>query len=166
VRKLGLPGHEELAVGAIASGDVCSLNQDIISLYRLSSAALDRVIAREKEELARRERAYRPDQPLDLRDRTVILVDDGLATGASMRAAITAVEGQEPARIVVAVPVAAASTAQDFLGEADEIVCVQTPEEFQAVGQWYEDFSQTTDAEVRALLERATKSPQVAAGSY
>ncbi len=158
VRKLGVPGHEELAMGAIASGGVRVLNDDVVESLRLPLSIIDQVTAREQEELQRRERAYRGDRPPpDAQGRTVILVDDGLATGSTMRAAAAAVHRQQPARIVVAVPVAAASTCDTLRAEVDEVVCVLAPEPFYAVGIWYEDFSQTTDDEVRDLLARAQR---------
>jgi putative phosphoribosyl transferase len=154
VRKLGLPGHEELAMGAIASGGVRVLDLDLIRVARVSQAEIERVTAAEQAELERREQRYRGERPFpELEGRTVILVDDGLATGASMRAAVVALRHDRPARIVIAVPVAAPETCDAFRGIADEVVCAQTPEAFQAVGLWYEDFSQTTDDEVHALLD-------------
>jgi putative phosphoribosyl transferase len=156
VRKLGMPGQEELAVGAIASGGVCVFNEDLLSRFGFGGEALDRVARREEKELARRERAYRGTrEALPVFGRIVILVDDGLATGASMRAAVTALRRLGPARIVAAAPVGAAETCEELRGIADEVVCAETPEPFWAVGNWYEDFSQTTDEEVRALLESA-----------
>jgi putative phosphoribosyl transferase len=155
VRKLGLPWHEELALGAIASGGVRVLDRDLIRVARVSETELERVTAKEQAELARRERQYRGDRPFpDLHEKTVILVDDGLATGSTMRAGVEALRQEGPARIVVAVPVAAPETCDAFRDIADEIVCAETPEPFQAVGLWYDDFSQTTDAEVHELLER------------
>lgn len=154
VRKLGTPGHRELAMGAIASGGVRVLNEDVVRWYSIPEGAIDAVARSEQVELERREREYRRDRPpRDLRDRVVILVDDGLATGSTMRAAVEAVRQHQPARVIVAVPVAASDTCREFQGLADEIVCAKTPEVFSAVGQWYVDFSQTTDDEVRALLE-------------
>jgi len=156
VRKLGVPGHEELAMGAIASAGVRVLNQDVVHVLQIPDAVIEAVAARERQELGRRERVYRGDHPkLNLRDRVVILVDDGLATGATMHAAVAALRAQEPARVIVAVPTAAPEVCQAFAGEVDEIVCVATPSPFLSVGSWYEDFSQTTDEEVRALLDRA-----------
>jgi predicted phosphoribosyltransferase len=155
VRKLGVPGHAELAMGAIASGGVRVLNNNVVSWYGLTPAIIDQVAATEQLELERREQEYREGQaPLDLRDRTVILVDDGLATGSTMKAAAQAVRAQAPARIVVAVPVGAADTCRSFAGIVDEVVCARTPEPFSAVGLWYRDFSQTTDDEVRELLQQ------------
>jgi predicted phosphoribosyltransferase len=155
VRKLGLPGHEELAMGAIASGGVRVLNEEVVRVLQVPDDVLETVAATEQQELERRERLYRGDRPpLDVHGKTVILVDDGLATGASMRAAVAALRQMEPARIVVAVPVGSAETCHDLGQEADEVVCASTPEPFRAVGLWYEDFSQTSDEEVRELLER------------
>ena len=153
VRKLGVPGHEELALGAIAPGGVLVLDDRLVRRLGLTRADIERLVARELRELARRQVAYRDDRPPpDLRGKTVILVDDGLATGATMRAAAEAVRKEQPARVVVAVPVAAAETCDEFRDDVDEIVCVLTPAPFQAVGLWYEDFTQTTDDEVRELL--------------
>ena len=164
VRKLGVPGHEELAMGAIASGGVCFLNAALIESLGIPQRAIDEVVARERQELERRERAFLAGQMPELRDRVVILIDDGLATGASMRAALIAVREYHPARIVVAAPVAARETCREFGREADEVVCAQTPERFEGVGQWYEDFSPTTDEEVLDLLEQGSKFPQVMPG--
>lgn len=156
VRKLGVPGHEELAMGAIASGGVRVLNPEVVGQLGISDEILDAVAADELRELQRREDAYRGDRPVPkIRDRTVILIDDGLATGSSMRAAVTALRRLGPERLVVAVPVAAPDTCAEFQEETDEMVCLQTPRPFRAVGLWYEDFSQTTDDEVRSLLEQA-----------
>jgi len=156
VRKLGLPWHEELAMGALASGGVRVLDDDLIRVARVSDEDIRRVTAAEQAELERRERQYRGDRPFPkLAGKTVVLVDDGLATGSTMRAAVAALRKERPARIVVAVPVAAPETCESFRSIVDEIVCAETPEPFQAVGLWYEDFSQTTDDEVHQLLERA-----------
>jgi putative phosphoribosyl transferase len=156
VRKLGLPGQEELAMGAIASGGVKVLAPDLIRAARVTEEDLQRVIASEQAELERRERQYRGDRPFpELKGKTVILVDDGLATGASMSAAVAALRQRGASRIVVAVPVAAPETCEAFRNTADEIICLETPEPFRAVGLWYDDFSQTTDEEVHDLLERA-----------
>ncbi len=156
VRKLGVPGHEELAMGAISTGGVRVLNEDTIDYLRIPASVIDAVAASESRELERRERAYRGDQPEpDVRGKVVILVDDGLATGSTMRAAAAALRQQEPARIVVAVPVSAPQTCDEYRIGVDEIICAKTPEPFYGVGLWYEDFSQTTDEEVRELLERA-----------
>lgn len=158
VRKLGLPGHEELAIGAIASGGVRVLNEDIIHALNIPEEMINRVVQQELQELERREQNYRGDRPApDLHDRTVILIDDGLATGASMRAAVAGVRTQHPARIVIAVPTAAPETCNALEFEVDEIVCTMTPEPFFGVSRWYADFRQTTDEEVRALLEEATR---------
>jgi predicted phosphoribosyltransferase len=163
VRKLGVPGHEELAMGAIAGGGVSVVNDEVVAALGISEEAFEQATAREAEEVSRRERLYRGDRPPPaLEGRTVILVDDGLATGSTMRAAVAAVRRRNPARVVVAVPVAAESTCEQLRGEADEVVCVATPPWFSSVGQWYLEFSQTTDAEVRDLLERANPHPRVA----
>ena len=155
VRKLGVPGYEELAMGAVATGEVRVLNDEIVRGLGISEHEIDAIVAREMQELARRERLYRGDRlPPDVADRTVILVDDGLATGATMRAAIQALRQQKPARIVVAVPTASPDTCEALKVEADDVICAMTPEPFFAVGHWYEDFTQTTDDEVRELLAR------------
>jgi predicted phosphoribosyltransferase len=159
VRKLGVPGQDELAMGAIASGGLRVLNQDVIRMLGVPGRVIDEVARREARELERREIAYRGDRPEpEIRGRTVILVDDGLATGSSMRAAAQALKQRAPARLVVAVPVAARETCDSFRDEVDEVVCVITPEPFYAVGLWYDDFSQTTDAEVRELLRRSERA--------
>ena len=153
VRKLGLPGYPELAMGAIASGNVRVLNDDVVSWYGVSQAEIDRVARQEQAELERREGAYRDRQPpLDVAGKVVILVDDGLATGSTMKAAVQAVRAHGPARIIVAVPVGSSATCREFESVADEIVCARAPERFNSVGQWYRDFSQTSDDEVRELL--------------
>ncbi len=158
VRKLGVPGHEELAMGAIASGGVRVLNPDVVDHLHIPDSIIEAVAEREQAELERRAGEYRGERPPpDVRGRTVILVDDGLATGSTMRAAAAAVREQQPAQIVVAVPVAAPATCQDLKREVDDVVCAMTPEPFYAVGVWYEDFSQTTDAEVRHLLDLAAR---------
>ncbi|HEX6057660.1 MAG TPA: phosphoribosyltransferase family protein [Gemmatimonadaceae bacterium] len=158
VRKLGVPGYEELAMGAIAAGGVRALDRATIEQLGIRREAVEAVLAREERELERRERLYRGARPAPaVRGRTVILVDDGLATGASMRAAIAALRAQEPAAIVVAAPVGAASTCEEMRRIADGCVCVVTPEPFYGVGAWYADFSQTTDAEVRELLDDAPR---------
>jgi predicted phosphoribosyltransferase len=155
VRKLGVPGYEELAMGAVATGGVRVLNDEIVRGLGISEHEIDAAAARELQELARRQRLYRGDRPPpDVAGRTVILVDDGLATGATMRAAVAAVRQQQPARIVVAVPTASPDTCEALKAEADDVVCAMTPEPFFAVGHWYEDFTQTTDDEVRELLAR------------
>jgi putative phosphoribosyl transferase len=159
VRKLGVPGQEELAMGAIASGGVRVLNEDVVRYLGIPGEVIDAVAADEEQELERREHAYRGDRPApEIRGRTAILIDDGLATGSTMRAAVAALKRQQPARIVVGVPAAASETCDEFRGEVDEIVCAMTPEPFRAVGLWYEDFSQTTDEQVRDLLGRAARS--------
>jgi putative phosphoribosyl transferase len=155
VRKLGVPGHEELAMGAIASGGVQVINEEVVRHLGLTPAVLASVAAIERHELARRERTYRGERsPVTVEGRTVILVDDGLATGSTMRAAVAALRTRGPARIVVAVPTAAPETCEEFKAEVDEMVCATTPTPFYGVGQWYDDFSQTTDEEVRDLLEQ------------
>jgi putative phosphoribosyl transferase len=159
VRKLGVPGHRELAMGAIASGGVRVVSPDVVSWYSISDEVIDDVAREEQVELERRELAYREGRsPVELRDRVVLLVDDGLATGASMRAAVEAVRARGPARIVVAVPVGSPDTCREFEDLADEIICARSPERFAAVGQWYVDFSQTTDEEVRELLHDASRT--------
>src|SRR4051812_45077139 len=156
VRKLGVPGHEELAMGAIASGDTCFINEDIVKALQIPSEQLERVIDSEQRELARRESQYRdPHQPVNITNKTVILVDDGLATGATMHAAVEGVKTHEPAEIVIGVPVSARDTYKKFQQEVADIVAVALPDEFSSVGQWYRDFRQTTDEEVAELLERA-----------
>ncbi|MFN6482447.1 MULTISPECIES: phosphoribosyltransferase [unclassified Nostoc] len=159
VRKLGVPDQEELAMGAIASGGVRIINEYIISLVKVSDEVIARVAAQEERELERRERLYRGNHPLrDLQGRTVILVDDGLATGATMWAAVVAVRKQQPSQIAIAVPVAAPETCQELETQVDKIVCVSTPSPFHSVGLWYESFPQTTDEEVCDLLAKATKN--------
>lgn len=163
VRKLGVPGHEELAMGAVATGGTVVLNDDVVHALRIPRVVIDAVVERELRELDRRERAYRGDrEPIDVRGRTVILVDDGLATGASMLAAVEAVRRLEPARVIVAVPTAARETCRELGRYVDDLVCALTPEPFYAVGLWYEDFSQVTDDEVRELLALPT-TPEVGA---
>lgn len=158
VRKLGLPGHEEFAIGAIASGGARVLNQDLIRQLALDDEVIEQIVAREQRELERREHTYRGQRPApDLRDRTLILVDDGLATGSSMRAAIAALRQQQPAKLIVAVPVAARSICDELDALADEVLCLETPPNFRAVGLWYRDFSQVTDEAVIDLLERNRK---------
>ncbi len=155
VRKLGVPGHEELAMGAIASGGVRVLNDEVLGDLRIHPSAIEAVAKREELELQRRERSYRGNRPpLDVEGRTVIVVDDGLATGSTMRAAVRALRAMRPRAIVVAVPVAAPYTCEEFRAEVDRMICLRTPEPFEAVGLWYRDFSQTTDEEVHALLDR------------
>lgn len=153
VRKLGVPGHEELAMGAIASGGVRILVEDVIGALGISEREIAAVAAVEADELDRRERSYRGRRsPPDVRGKTVILVDDGLATGSSMRAAAAALASQRPRRLVVAVPVAPAATCEELRRQVDEVVCAALPEPFHSVGEWYERFDQTSDEEVRRLL--------------
>jgi putative phosphoribosyl transferase len=155
VRKLGVPGHEELAMGAIASGGIRVMNDDVVRGLRIDDWTIEQVVQREQAELERRENAYRGDRaPPEIQARTIILVDDGLATGSTMRAAVAALRQQAPQRIVVGVPTAAPSTCDELGQEVDEIVCATTPAPFYAVGMWYQDFSETTDEEVRHLLEQ------------
>ncbi|WP_246207320.1 erythromycin esterase family protein [Bradyrhizobium rifense] len=164
VRKLGVPGYEELAMGAVATGGVRVLNNEIVEGLGIPASMIDAVAARERQELARRERLYRDGRPQpDVRGRTVILVDDGLATGATMHAAIEALRQQGPKRIVVAVPTASPDTCEEMKRRADEVICAITPQPFQAVGRWYQEFSQTTDDEVRELLASQRKSDAEAA---
>ena len=159
VRKLGAPGHEEFAMGAIASGGVELLSEHTVRSLGLTREQVAQVIGRERQELARRERAFRDGRPaVDVQGRTVIIVDDGLATGASMQAAVMALRSRRPAAIVVAVPVASSTACADIRRIADVCVCLRTPEPFFGVGQWYANFGQTTDDEVRALLA-AARSP-------
>ena len=163
VRKLGVPNQKEFAMGAIASGGVRILNQEVVESLHISEEAIARVAAQEQRELERREYAYRGERPpLDLGDRTIILVDDGLATGATMHAASIAIRQQQPKQIIAAVPVSAPKTCDKFQVEVDEIICAETPSPFVAVSRWYKKFSQTTDAEVRDLLQRAAKRETIA----
>jgi len=156
VRKLGVPGQEELAMGAIASGGVRVLNQDVIRYASISDRVIDAVAASEQRELERREKSYRGLRPpLDVSGRRVFVVDDGLATGSTMRAAVQALRNMNAREVIVAVPVAAKDTCTEFRAIADDVVCLRTPWPFQAVGLWYDDFSQTTDEEVHELLDRA-----------
>lgn len=158
VRKLGVPGHEEFAMGAIATGGVRVLNEDTVSRLGIPDEDISRTIESEERELSRRERLFRGSRPPPrIKGRTVILVDDGLATGSTMRAAVQALREQDPARLVVGVPVGAPETCAAFQDEADEVVCALTPEPFYAVGHFYEDFSQTSDEEVHELLARTTQ---------
>jgi len=162
VRKLGVPGFRELAMGALASGGVRVLNEEVLQAYGIGARDLEAVTEAERKELDRRERAYRGGRPpLALAGRTVILVDDGLATGATMKAAIEAIRGLKPARIVVAVPVAPPDTCADLEDRVDALVCPLRPPGFSAIGQWYRDFDQTTDGEVRSLLEHASPPSEV-----
>ena len=161
VRKLGVPGHEELAMGAIATGGVRVLNDDVVDYLKIPDAVIDSVAAEEAKELKRRELAYRGNRPEpEVKGKTVILIDDGLATGSTIRAAAQALRQQDPARIVVAVPVSAPDTCDEYRIGVDEIICAATPDPFWGVGLWYDDFSQTTDEEVHDLLERARKAEQ------
>lgn len=160
VRKLGAPGQEELAIGAIASGGSRVLNEAVVQELDIPEQVIEAITSREQRELARRERLYRGDRPgLRIQGHTVILVDDGLATGATMRVAITALRAQQPARVVAAAPVAPPTVCQALRAAADEVVCLLTPEPFLGVGRWYDDFSPITDEEVRWLLERASQAP-------
>ncbi len=157
VRKLGVPGHEELAMGAVADGGVVVLNDDLVSSLSITEDILDDVARRERQTIQRQRDAYRDGQPAPvLRGRTVILVDDGLATGSTVRAAVAAIRKQQPRRLVVAVPVGASETCAELGDEVDEIVCAVTPQHFMAVGMWYDDFSPTSDSTVRILLEEAS----------
>lgn len=156
VRKLGVPGHEELAMGAVASGGARVLNRATVNALQIPDQVIDDVTAREQAELQRRERTYRADRPPpEIRGKTLVLVDDGLATGSTMRAAAKALRQRGPARLVVAVPTAAPQICAELRDDVDDVVCAITPEPFYAVGLWYQDFSQTTDDEVRDLLVRA-----------
>jgi predicted phosphoribosyltransferase len=162
VRKLGMPGHPEFAMGALASGGIPVLSDDVVRWYGIPQSAIDAVIRQERAELERREREYRRGAALvDLRGRTVILVDDGLATGATMKAAVLAVRTHQPVRVVVAVPVGAPASCAELAAMADEMVCVSKPETFSAVGQWYQEFSQTTDEEVLSLLRASRNRSEV-----
>src|SRR2546423_5377262 len=166
VRKLGVPGHPELAMGAIATGGVRVLNDDVVNYLDVPGEVIDAVAASEQRELERRERLYRGTRPApDVKGKTVILVDDGLATGSTMRAAAAALRQQKPTRIVVAVPISAVQTCDEYRMGVDEIICAVTPEPFHAVGLWYKDFSQTTDEEVRHLLELSTSGQANAASN-
>lgn len=162
VRKLGVPGHEELAMGAIATGNVRVLNEDVVSYLGIPDTLIDQVAARERRELSRRENLYRGSSlPLSVSGRTVIVVDDGLATGSTMRAAVKALKRLGPAKIIVAAPVAARETCESFKADVDSTcVCVMSPEPFQGVGLWYRDFAQTTDEEVCLLLKHAKQPPR------
>lgn len=160
VRKLGVPGHEEYAMGALASGGARVLRDDVISELKISATTIEAIVAKEQRELHRRERVYRGHlPPLDVKAQTVILVDDGLATGSTMRAAIAGLKQLTPRRIVIGVPVAAPETCQELSREVDDMVCAATPRPFHSVGRWYEDFSQTTDQEVRELLAARRHQP-------
>jgi putative phosphoribosyl transferase len=167
VRKIGMPGHPEYAIGAIASGGVRVLSEDVIRWHGIPDRQIEAIAQQELVELERREREYRQGRPLtDLRDRVVILVDDGLATGSTMRAAVQAVRSHRPSRVVVAVPVGAPDTCAEFEGLADETVCARMPEPFSAVGLWYRDFSQTSDEEVRMLLREHARHVQTRSSTH
>lgn len=158
VRKIGMPGEEELALGAIASGGVQVLNEDLVRYLHVRESTIAEIAAREKAELDRQERAFRDDRPpISASERAVVLVDDGLATGASMHAATQALRPLSPKSVTVAVPVAAPSTCREFRSRVDRVICLATPEPFGSVGAWYEDFSQTTDEDVRKLLHEANE---------
>ena len=160
VRKLGVPGHKELAMGAIATGGIMLLNEALVRELKISQKALEQVAAREQQELERRERVYRGERSApDLSHRTIILVDDGIATGSTIKAAISTIKQQRPERIIVAVPVAPPEVCQELKEEVDEVVCLLTPEWLCAIGLWYDDFSPTTDAEVRLSLARTMEEP-------
>ncbi len=157
VRKLGVPGRQELAMGALATGGIRVLNADVIEMLGIPDAVINEVARHEHQELQHRERLYRGDRPpYDVRDRTVLLVDDGIATGATMHAAVVALRQQQPAHLIIAVPVAASSTCDTFAAKGVDLVCVLRPPLLFAIGSWYDDFSPTTDQEVRDLLEQAT----------
>ena len=158
VRKLGLPGHEELAMGAIATGGARVINQDVVRSFHVPQGVVEAVAKQELRELERRERAFRGDRMMrEVHDKTAILIDDGLATGASMQAAIKGLRAKDPTRIVVAVPTAPLETCEAFKQLVDEMICATTPEPFYGVGQWYEDFSQVTDDQVQTFLEQASQ---------
>jgi putative phosphoribosyl transferase len=166
VRKLGVPGYEELAMGAIASGGVRVINEELVNYLGIPEEVIDSIAAVEQRELERRAVAYRDDRPApNVKDCVVILIDDGLATGSTMRAAAASLRLQKPRRIVVAVPESSPETSEEFRSEVDEIVCAVTPQHFQGVGLWYEDFSQTSDEEVRELLKRAAQQEHRVASS-
>ena len=159
VRKLGAPGHEELAIGAVASGGIRILNAALIKDLHLSQEIIEQITTREYRELERREALYRAGSAaIPIRGRTIILTDDGLATGASMKAASKAVRAEGPRRLIVAVPVAARQTCDELRDDVDEVICAETPEPFMSVGSWYDDFRQTTDEDVKMLLEKAARA--------
>ncbi len=161
VRKLGTPGHRELAMGAIASGGIRVLNEDVVRWYSIRESVIEHVVREEQAELERRERVYRENRPVpDLQGRIVILIDDGLATGSTMRAAAQAVRERQPSSVVVAVPVGARGTCAELAAYADDVICARMPEPFSAVGQWYLDFAQTEDEEVRDLLQKSLTTPR------
>ncbi|MGI9294023.1 MAG: phosphoribosyltransferase [Pseudomonadales bacterium] len=166
VRKLGTPGHQELAMGAIASGDTVVMNSDVVRRLGIAQSAIDREIERERQEMRRRERVYIGDRaPYSVAQQTVILVDDGIATGATMRAAITAIKQRKPAYLVVAAPTAATDTYRNIAQQVDQIVCLATPEPYFAVGSWYHNFEQTPDSEVCKLLRQAADATNHSAES-
>jgi putative phosphoribosyl transferase len=159
VRKLGVPGHQELAMGAIANGDIMAINRDVVDWLNITQKIIERVATKEKEELARRDRVYRGNRPFpEIRDRTIILVDDGIATGATLRAAIITLQEQQPKEIIVAVPIAPPSVYQSLNAEVDKVICLLQPDPLNSISLWYENFSQTTDREVCDLLARAENS--------
>jgi putative phosphoribosyl transferase len=161
VRKLGVPGQEELAMGAIAENDILYLNQDVVDMINIPKAAIQSVINSETQELERRSQLYRRDRPApDLTDKTVIIVDDGLATGATMHAAVNALKQAKIKQLIVAVPVGAGSTCRELNETADKLICLYTPEPFYGVGRWYQDFSQTSDQDVQELLMHASINTQ------
>ena len=163
VRKLGVPGRKEVAMGAITTGGIMELNQDLVAELKISDSAIKKVIVREWQELERREKVYRGDHPLpDLSDRTIILVDDGIATGLTLKAAISIIKQQQPKEIVVAVPVAPPDICEELEAEVNEFVCLVAPEPLRAVSLWYEDFSATTDEEVCRLLAQNTTHQEIA----
>lgn len=167
VRKLGVPGHRELAMGAISSGDVCVFNPEVVHAAAVSKEEIQEVIEEEKRELRRRETAYREDRPaLNVSGAVVILVDDGLATGATMRAAVRAMRQLNAAQVVVAIPVAPANTCRTLTTEADDVICLLRPEYFESVGQWYDDFDQLSDEDVRHWLRRAHATESVEAKQH
>lgn len=166
VRKLGVPGYPELAMGAIASGGIMVLNRELVDTLGIPEDLINAVVEAETRELLRREREYRGDRPpIEVKDRTVILTDDGLATGASMQAAVAALRQRQPKQIVVGVPIAAPSTCEEVGRVADDIICAATPEPFYSVGLWYEDFPQISDHEVRELLEQAARRNSTSTGA-
>lgn len=162
VRKLGVPGHEELAMGAIATGDVRVLNESVIEYLHISKEAIATETRKEKEELKRRERVYRSGRdPVNVANRTVLLIDDGIATGSTIKAAIAALKKQKAGKIIVGVPVAPSSTIEELKKEVDDLVCISTPDLFMAISVWYDEFPQTTDEQVRELLKKAETQEQV-----
>jgi putative phosphoribosyl transferase len=162
VRKIGVPGYEELAMGAVASGGVKIFNHEVLQRLGISERILDGIVREKERELEQQEKAYRGERPpTQIEGRTVILVDDGLATGASMRAAVQAVKKKSAKSVIVAVPVGSADTCNQLQSEVDEVICGMTPEPFYAVGAWYSDFMQVTDEEVRELLDRAAHERRV-----